>query len=143
MACLQATCPVQYKAKRWKRISTGMKSQRREEATLERATEAYLAILRADPTDARAYVSLGTIYQKHGRLAEAEQILAEGCAIAEGNNAHIWTAMANLEKEVRSALLPWRRACLSVGSPALARIGRRHAGFCISAGLPVLARMSS
>jgi hypothetical protein len=55
----------------------------------------------------RAYVSLGTLYQRSGRIDEARHLFEEGCAVAEGRNAFIWTAMANLESKVPSVGFVW------------------------------------
>lgn len=80
---------------------------------LRKARAAYLQVLRKDPTDPRPYVALGTMYQERGELEEAGRILAEGCAVTEGNNPFIWTAMATLEKKVP----PLSRVCaLDLGS---------------------------
>lgn len=63
------------------------------------------AVLARDPTDERTYVVLGTFLLQQRRISEARSIYEEGCAVAQGENAYIWTAMANLERKVLSPLL--------------------------------------
>lgn len=63
------------------------------------------AVMEKDPTDERTYVSLGTFLLRQKRVDEARAVYEEGCAIAEGKNAYIWTAMANLERKVGPLLL--------------------------------------
>jgi uncharacterized protein HemY len=60
-----------------------------------------LAIMEREPEDPRAYVSLGMLYIKARRTAEAREVFGEACALEEGRNAYVWTAMANLEFKVR------------------------------------------
>eukprot|EP00892_Ulva_mutabilis_P003111 jgi/Ulvmu1/12800/UM097_0029.1 len=56
-------------------------------------------ILARDPTDERTYVTLGTLLLRQRRVTEARAVYEEGCAVAEGTNAFIWVAMANLERK--------------------------------------------
>lgn len=58
------------------------------------------AVLARDPTDERTYVLLGTFLLRQRRISEARSVYEEGCAVAQGKNAYIWTSMANLERKV-------------------------------------------
>lgn len=79
------------------------------------------SVLATDPTDERTYVVLGTLLLRQRRIEEARAVYEEGCAIAEGKNAYIWTAMANLERKVRSLSLRLecaaQLAATATGSP--------------------------
>lgn len=59
------------------------------------------SVLARDPTDERTYVILGTFLLRQRRIDEARAVYEEGCAVSEGKNAFIWTAMANLERKVQ------------------------------------------
>lgn len=74
--------------------------QRKRVSTAEKR---FLAILEKDPSDTRTYVSLGTLYERQRRPEEARRIYEAGCAVAEGGNPHLWTALGNLERKVRQA----------------------------------------
>lgn len=50
-----------------------------------------------DPTDGRAYVSLGKLYLTQKRFKDAGKIYADGSAATEGQNPYIWQAWATLE----------------------------------------------
>lgn len=58
-------------------------------------------LLARDPTDERTYVVLGTLLLRQRRVDEAREVYEEGCTVAQGSNAYIWTAIGNLEKRVR------------------------------------------
>jgi Flp pilus assembly protein TadD len=62
-------------------------------------------VLARDPTDERTYVILGTLLLKQGRVDEAREVYEEGCTVAQGSNAYIWTAIGNLERRVCSFFL--------------------------------------
>lgn len=57
-------------------------------------------VLARDPTDERTYVILGTMLLRQRRVEEAREVYEEGCTVAQGANAFIWTAIGNLEKKV-------------------------------------------
>ena len=57
-------------------------------------------VLARDPTDERTYVVLGTLLLRQKRVEEAREVYEEGCTVAQGSNAYIWTAMGNLERRV-------------------------------------------
>lgn len=61
------------------------------------------AVLARDPTDERTYVILGTLLLRQKRVDEAREVYEEGCTVAQGSNAFIWTAMGNLERKVCTA----------------------------------------
>jgi tetratricopeptide (TPR) repeat protein len=50
-----------------------------------------------DPTDGRAYVSLGKYYLQARRYDEASKVYEDGCTAAQGQNPFIWQAWATLE----------------------------------------------
>ena len=50
-----------------------------------------------DPTDGRAYVSLGKHYLQQRRYKDAAKVYEDGCAATQGQNPFIWQAWATLE----------------------------------------------
>jgi len=55
-----------------------------------------------DPTDGRAYVSLGKHYMLQKRYQDAANVYENGCAATQGQNPYIWQAWATLEAKRRN-----------------------------------------
>ena len=72
------------------------------DAAFQRSEATFRRAISLNPEDIRAYVSIGTLYVRQNRFEDARAVFEEGCAVCEGNNAYIWTAIANLERTVRS-----------------------------------------
>lgn len=100
---------LQYRARQYRVKANFEKNFDRRTRNLKNSEQAFERILQQDPLDMRAYVSLGTLYQRSGRIDQARHVFEEGCAVAEGRNAFIWTAMANLERKVPPVRLLWMR----------------------------------
>jgi Flp pilus assembly protein TadD len=93
-------CVLQYRA-RQKRMQSACTPVGSHRARINKETEQELrSVLARDPTDERTYVVLGTLLLRQGRVEEAREVYEEGCAVAQGQNAYIWTAIGNLEKKV-------------------------------------------
>jgi hypothetical protein len=98
------------------------RGKRREQLDSE-VEEELRALLARDPTEERVYVSLGTHLLRQRRVEEARSVYEEGCAVAEGANPFIWTALGNLERKVRCcAAAPCR------GAPKHQKENAREAG---------------
>lgn len=63
---------------------------------LRQAEDTLYRCIAMDPSDGRAYVSLGRLYVQQRRYAEADKVYEDGSAATSGSNAYIWTAWANL-----------------------------------------------
>eukprot|EP00951_Prasinocladus_malaysianus_P026472 scaffold235025_cov50-Prasinocladus_malaysianus.AAC.1 len=50
-----------------------------------------------DPTDGRAYVSLGKHFLQQRRFDDAIKVYEDGCAATQGQNPFIWQAWATAE----------------------------------------------
>lgn len=95
---------LQYRA-RQKRMASACTPAGAQRDQVSKETEQELRdVLARDPTDERTYVILGTLLLRQRRVEEARETYEEGCAVAQGSNAYIWTAMGNLEKRVRTFL---------------------------------------
>ena len=75
-------------------------SQQRRHS-LAQTEQQLIAILERDPEDPRAYVSLGTLYQRSHQFTAARKVFEEGCRVAQGASPHIWMALGQLERKVR------------------------------------------
>ncbi|GMH38579.1 hypothetical protein BSKO_06463 [Bryopsis sp. KO-2023] len=85
---------------RQKRIhSQRMYEPDKKKKALVASEEGFKKVLRSDPSEGRAYVSLGRLYVSQKRFNEARKLYEDGCAATQGNNAYIWTAWGNLESK--------------------------------------------
>lgn len=78
--------------------------------------EQYQEALACDPTDARAYVGLGQLLMRAGRLDDARLVYEEGNLSCGGDNAYLWQALAVLEE--RSGRYREARECFDAATVA-------------------------
>lgn len=83
---------------RLSRNSAFRASTSKEKARRQKDSEAALRrVLTMDPTDGRAYVSLGKLLLQQKRIQEARKLYDDGAAATGGLNEYIWQAWAYLE----------------------------------------------
>jgi uncharacterized protein HemY len=114
---------VQWRARKRRIKSKFIKDFNERHQALAQIEREMLAIMERDPEDPRAYVSLGTLYVQARRIAEAREVFGEACALEEGRNSFVWTAMANLEDKVCS-VAPRERSSILVVMQQMQRLHR-------------------
>lgn len=97
---------MQYRARQKRMTSSCTPVGPRRDKINKESEEQLREVLARDPTDHRTYVILGTLLLRQRRVEEAREVYEEGCAVAEGSNAFIWTAIGNLEKKVSCHFCP-------------------------------------
>lgn len=91
---------VQYRARQQRIAAQRLAEGDTQRDVQSKAEASFLAARALDPYDIRCYVSLGTLYVRQRRLADARRVFEEGCTVSQGANAYVWTALANLERLV-------------------------------------------
>ena len=73
---------MQYRAKVYRRKGVVATGARRRQAMFRQAETRYRRVLSMDPTDSRAYVGLGRLFEIERRYDDARRVLEDGCAVA-------------------------------------------------------------
>eukprot|EP00210_Caulerpa_lentillifera_P003277 g3128.t1 len=93
---------ILYRAKLYRRRGVNSPSYGKRIYWFKRSERNYTLALKMDPTDARTYVGIGRLYELWKRFDKAGEVYENGCAVAAGKNAHIWTSWGNLEMKNRN-----------------------------------------
>lgn len=92
---------MQWRARKTRQSTNFAETAQQRRRSLAQTEQQLIAILERDPEDPRAYVSLGTLYQRNHQREAARKVFEEGCRVAQGASPHIWTALGQLERQVR------------------------------------------
>jgi len=86
-----------YRAKLYRRKGIKATKRKSKDYWFRKAEKGYRRVMSMDPTDCRAYVGIGRLFEVQKRFSEARKIYEDGCTVSAGSNAFLWTSRGNLE----------------------------------------------